>query len=1124
MAINTRQNSLLVAENWKKIYQTFQEADFTSYDFETLRKSMIDYLKTYYPEDFNDFTESSEYIALIDLIAFMGQSLAFRTDLNARENYIDTAERRDSILKLARLVSYNPKRNISAAGLLKIDSVTTTEAVVDSNGLNLTGVVVNWNDSTNDSWLEQFNTVINAGLSTSQVIGKPGNTQTIDGVRTEEYSINIIPSVLSTYQFEQGIEGVNMTFEAVSATSLGKSYIYEVAPKTNSFFNILYRNDNYGNGSNDTGFFVYFKQGTLASQDFSFSGAIPNRVQSFSNGNVNNTDVWVYDLDANGTVNNLWTSVPAVAGVNVIYTKQSQRNLYQINSRAGDQIDLVFGDGSFANIPQGNFRIYYRSGTGLTYKITPDEMQNITVAIQYVSRTGRAETLTMRASLQYSVANATSRETLEQIRQRAPQTYYTQNRMITGEDYNIVPFTSFTNIIKVKSINRTSSGLSRFLDTLDTTGKFSSTNVVGTDGIVYSNPFVRNFKSMLFSNASIVNMINQQLVAEIIASTEMMHLYYANYPTYAVLNCAWNLSTVGSNSSTGYFTRNLKPLPIAGRVGGDTAGYIRKGAIIRFDAPAGYYLDVNNNLLPGIPSQITDHLFVCAGVGEVFGDGTNNGLGNFTSGIGPVTLNIKIPTGCLVGTVYPVFKNNFTSTFTNSVVDLVQGFKTFGIRYDSVKQYWAVIKEENIGTGEFSLADQGDDSATGLDRSWLIKAMFSDNVYNIYYCGLEYVFQSAGETTFFFDKKNKTYDTKTGTVLYDQITVLKVNPQADSAAPLGYDYTWYIDKPIIGTDGFSSSDKILVTFQDSNGDNIPTDPSLFESIVVPTVNPTAKFVYFRLVPGYERFQDTISVNTSLVFSRYATYADIQANRRTFQPGQIFYATTDNVFYQLNSAMILSILTDYVAKIGRQSLSFQYKHNSPSNRRIDPASSNINDLYLLTSSYWNDYKNWIQDTSNKVSKPLAPTTQELSADFDSLNDQRSVSDTIIFNSAMFKPIFGKKADSSLQAIFKVVKNSAIATSDNDIKSSVINAINTYFDINNWDFGEIFYFSELSAYLHQVLTPNIASIVIVPANANVGFGNLYQINANPYEIIISAATVENVEIITSLSASQLNMGLN
>ena len=91
MAITTRQTSLLVQQDWKTLYQTFREADFQSYDFETLRKSMIDYIKTYYPEDFNDFIESSEYIALIDLIAFLGQSLAFRTDLNARENFIDTA-------------------------------------------------------------------------------------------------------------------------------------------------------------------------------------------------------------------------------------------------------------------------------------------------------------------------------------------------------------------------------------------------------------------------------------------------------------------------------------------------------------------------------------------------------------------------------------------------------------------------------------------------------------------------------------------------------------------------------------------------------------------------------------------------------------------------------------------------------------------------------------------------------------------------------------------------------------------------------------------------------------------------------------------------------------------------
>ena len=191
MSITTRQTNLLVNQDWTTLYQTFKQADFQSYDFETLRKAMIDYLQTYYPEDFNDFTESSEYIALIDLIAFLGQSLAFRTDLNARENFFDTAERRDSILKLARLISYNPSRHINASGQLKIDSVSTTESVFDSNGLNLSNLLINWNDTANPDWQEQLTTVLNAALINNQQIGIPGNTNTINGVETSEYSINL---------------------------------------------------------------------------------------------------------------------------------------------------------------------------------------------------------------------------------------------------------------------------------------------------------------------------------------------------------------------------------------------------------------------------------------------------------------------------------------------------------------------------------------------------------------------------------------------------------------------------------------------------------------------------------------------------------------------------------------------------------------------------------------------------------------------------------------------------------------------------------------------------------------------------------------------------------------------
>ena len=156
MSSTDRQNRLLVAEDWKRIYQSFRNADFQSYDFENLRRVMISYIRENYPEDFNDYIESSEYLALVDLIAFLGQSIAFRVDLNARENFLELAERRDSVLRLARLLSYNAKRNKAANGFLKFTSVQTTEAIIDSNNRNLSGATVTWNDATNANWYEQF--------------------------------------------------------------------------------------------------------------------------------------------------------------------------------------------------------------------------------------------------------------------------------------------------------------------------------------------------------------------------------------------------------------------------------------------------------------------------------------------------------------------------------------------------------------------------------------------------------------------------------------------------------------------------------------------------------------------------------------------------------------------------------------------------------------------------------------------------------------------------------------------------------------------------------------------------------------------------------------------------------
>ena len=240
MATTSRQTTIFGIQDWKQLYQTFSEANFQSYDYETLRKSFVDYLQTYYPETFNDYTESSEFVALLDVVAFMGQALAFRNDLNTRENFIDTAERRDSVTKLANLVGYTAKRNITGQGYIKVSSISTTEGVYDINGNNLANQTILWNDPANAFWQEQFNAIINAALVSSQRIGRPGNSGTILGVQTDEYTLAQPSGYLSVLPYSTVVDGINMNFELVSVSSKGSSSIYEVSPNTQGFFNILF--------------------------------------------------------------------------------------------------------------------------------------------------------------------------------------------------------------------------------------------------------------------------------------------------------------------------------------------------------------------------------------------------------------------------------------------------------------------------------------------------------------------------------------------------------------------------------------------------------------------------------------------------------------------------------------------------------------------------------------------------------------------------------------------------------------------------------------------------------------------------------------------------------------------
>jgi hypothetical protein len=1124
MATTSRQTAIFGVEDWKRIYQTYQEADFQSYDFETLRKSFIDYLRLYYPETFNDYIESSEFIALLDVMAFMGQSLAFRTDLNTRENYLDTAERRDSVVRLANLVSYTPKRNTEASGYLKVFSVTTTENITDYNGINLANITVNWADPTNLDWQEQFTTILNAALVNTQKFGNPGNSQNILGVDTQEYTISLVPGFLPVIPYTATVDTVNMPFEVVNASIAGENFVYEPPPLPNGQFNVLFRNDQQGFLSGNTGFFFLFKQGVLQNQDFNLSERIENRAVAINIEGINNSDVWLYQLDDVGNIAGLYEKVQSVYAASAEQLAPGTRDIYSVASRTNDQITLNFGDGVFATIPVGTFRTYVRASNGLTYIINPVEMQSVTVPISYVSRTGQIETITFTCGITEPVTNAQARETIQEIKQRAPAQYYTQNRMVNGEDYNNFPFTQYTSILKSTAINRASIGTSRYLDLIDGTGKYSSTDIFASDGALYESNELFTFQfSWLTTNDISDAVINQ--INPLVLRDGLQQFYYANFPrvNLSTLNYTWNQSTSITNETTGYF-ENDQGNPVAiGSFASNNGKYITEGSLVNFSAPTGEFFDANNRLVVGSPINSDEKTTIWASPTAVYLSGTGEGLGNLPSGEGPVVLNNFVPTRAIPTQVIPVFVTDIPTSVQQSVVEQISLNQNFGLGYNNLTNTWYVIGASNLAVNaSFSLTNAQSTTGTNSDASWLVQATYDGNTYTVVSRTLEYYFGSVLQTRFFFYTSDPIYDSRTGTVIRDYVNVLKVNSQPDNPMPLGSDnILTIIDQPVL-SDGLVDDFQVIVSFARA-GDLTPVNPDFFNDIVSPDVDANEKLVFFQATVDFDNLQRFLLIRAGIVNSEYPTLSSIQAVQSQFVTGQVFYAYSEQIFYILGvdslDNPILTVTNDYQAKTGRQDLYFQYRHNSPLTSRIDPGSSNIIDVYLVTNAYYTAYINWLQDVTGTVVEPIPPTIDDLNTAYQGLQNFKMISDNMILNTVDFKPLFGQKAEPALRATIKVIRAASSTASVSAIKNLVVANMNAYFNLENWNFGDTFYFSELAAYIHQNIGDVVSSVVLVPLSTQKSFGDLYEIRSAPNQIFVNGATVNDVEVITALTSTNL-----
>ena len=101
--------------------------NYINKDYESIRKDIIDILKVYYPDQFQDFNVTSIGMSMVDLLAYVGDILSYNTDKRFNELFLDGVTERSAVFRLAKTFGYKPVGNRPAITLCDITiSVPTT--------------------------------------------------------------------------------------------------------------------------------------------------------------------------------------------------------------------------------------------------------------------------------------------------------------------------------------------------------------------------------------------------------------------------------------------------------------------------------------------------------------------------------------------------------------------------------------------------------------------------------------------------------------------------------------------------------------------------------------------------------------------------------------------------------------------------------------------------------------------------------------------------------------------------------------------------------------------------------------------------------------------------------------
>ena len=102
--------------------------NYTSKDFSSIKTDLIEYTKSYFPDTYKDFNETSPGMMLIELSSYVGDVLSYYIDYNYKENLLATATEKRNVRRLAEFLGYKTPNKTPSVVRLKVETTINADS------------------------------------------------------------------------------------------------------------------------------------------------------------------------------------------------------------------------------------------------------------------------------------------------------------------------------------------------------------------------------------------------------------------------------------------------------------------------------------------------------------------------------------------------------------------------------------------------------------------------------------------------------------------------------------------------------------------------------------------------------------------------------------------------------------------------------------------------------------------------------------------------------------------------------------------------------------------------------------------------------------------------------------